>query len=311
MSLPSAGRRVNGKTSMEERTYTIPNRFGLRAILLGMAIFAIVFTVGLAVEAELRIVAPLLSFVVLVCLAQMVFGWIPRIASALVGGFVFPASAYIDPLFDGEFHLQRVSAVDLFWLITCGLLAGYFGGVLLAGVFLLADCFGKKREHVYSVPRQFGTGTMLLATTLFAMLFAFLNWAQVRPYQLFFYASFVATVCAAQMFLPRTPRWASMAAGAFFLPLSILSYDRLGRQWRLSTDDSLSMLATALIGLVIGYLGGTLIAGIFLISDYVMTFFTRGRISIHPGPAVVDEPMEGGTLTLLAQRASASRRKLS
>ena len=296
---------------MSDRTYTIPNRFGLRAVLLVIAIFAIVFAVTKAVEAELRVVAPVLSFIVLVCLAQMLFGGLPRVASAIVGGLVFPISAYINPMFDGHNRLQSLSWLDLFWFITCGLLAGYLGGVLLAGIFLVADCLRENREKIYVVPRKFGTGTIILATTMFAMLFAVLEWANARPWELFYFTSFIVTVSAAQMFLPRTPRWASVLAGGIFLPLSIMSYSRLGRRWMLSGHDAGSLFQVVVIGLLVGYLGGTLIAGIFLVSDYATRYFSHNRGAMPRVGLIPDEPLEGGTLTMLAERVSARRHKTS
>jgi hypothetical protein len=304
---------------MEDRIYTIPNRFGLRALILVTGIFGVVFGVTQSVQAELRVVAPVLSFIVLICLAQILLGRIPRVASILVGAFVFPMSALIDPLFEGQFVLQPIGWVDLFWLIACGMLAGYMGGVLLAGVFLVADHLQVGRREAYSVPRRFGTGTMLVATTLFAILFAFLKWANARPAELFFYASFVATVAAAQMALPRMPRWASVVAGGVYLPLSMVLFGRMrmGRRWRViraefdSGFDLESILYLAALGLLIGYLGGALIAGIFLVTDYVLKYFSpRGNLEADDKLAA-EESMPRGSLTILAERAMASRQKAS
>jgi MFS family permease len=296
---------------MTDRIYTVPNRFGLFAVLLIMAIFASVFTVTKAVDAQLRVTAPLLSFILLVCLAQMAFGSVPRRASAIVGGLLFPISALVDPIFNGRFRLQTLTSLDWFWLVTCGLLAGYCGGVLLAGIFLISDCLPEKKDRVYSVPQKFGTGTMLLATTMFAILFAILTYAEVRLWQLVFFTSYVVTVSVAQMFVAGSPRWASIFAGGIFLPMSILSYGRVGRYWRLSIDSGVSLLGIVLIGVVVGYLGGALIAGIFLVSDYMVKLLTRPKAKVGDEAMMVDEPMEGGTLSLLAQRAVANRQKAS
>lgn len=301
---------------MVDQTYTIPNRFGLRAILLVTAIFAIVFAVTKAVHAELRVVAPVLGFVLLVCFAQILFGKIPRLASAVVGGVVFPAAAYMNPLFDGLIQVQHLSPVDLFWFTVCGLLAGYLGGVLLAGVFLVADHLQlNDRRRVYCVPRRFSTGTMLLAITLFAIFFAFLNWANARPWQLFFYTSFVVTVGLAQMILPRTPRWASVLAGGVFLPLSVIMFGRM-RRWMMplgdieSIEPIMALVIISVIGLVVGYLGGAMIAGVFLVSDYVVKYFWQGRAVVDRQAVSNDEPLTDGTLSHLAQRAAASRRNV-
>jgi hypothetical protein len=250
------------------RTYTVPNRFGLRAILMATALFAVSFVLLQAVQASLRIVAPAMSFILLIGLAQMVFGKLPRSACAVVGALLFPISAWIDPMFEGRMRTQSIAPIDLFWLVTCGAVAGYVGGVILAGLFLIADQLRQLRGHtVYAVPRRFGMGTLLIATTLFAMLFAFLQWARARPEELFFYTAFVATVSVAQMIFERSPRWASILAGGFYLPLSMLIIPMVrGRGvWR--GTGSIGLIEWAIMGLCIGYLGGALVAGIFLASD--------------------------------------------
>jgi hypothetical protein len=263
------------------RTYTVPNRFGLRAILMGTALFAVTFVLLQAVQASLRILAPAMSFILLIGLAQMVFGKLPRSACALVGAILFPLCAWIDPMFEGRLRTQPIAPIDFFWLCTCGAVAGYVGGVILAGLFLVADQLRQLRGHtVYAVPRRFGMGTLLVATTLFAMLFAFLQWARARPEELFFYSAFVATLSVAQMVFERSPRWASILAGGFYLPLSMLIIPMVrGRGvWR--GTGSVGLIEWTIIGLCIGYLGGALVAGIFLASD----FLAKSVQSHQPSP---------------------------
>jgi hypothetical protein len=306
---------------MQDATYTVPNRFGLRAVLLVVSIFAVVFTLTKAIHVELRAVAPVLSFVVLICVAQMAFGWIPRTASAAVGGLVFPLSAYINPFFDGKWmRLQPIGNVDLFWLVTCGLIAGYLGGALLAGIFLLSDCLQTNRaRRVYAMPRRFGLGTILVATAVFAVLFAALEYTRARPWELIFYASFVATVALSQALLHHAPRWASILAGGVYLPLSIWLFGSNGRRWGIPRhfrfdprdgDVMQVLILAAVIGLLIGYLGGALIAGVFLVSDYIVrcvSLISRRRVNVQLAD---EESLPAGNLTLLAEQAAAARRKL-
>lgn len=262
------------------RTYTVPNRFGLRALLVATALFAVTLVLLQAVQASLRMVAPAMSFILLIGLAQMVFGKLPRSACALVGAILFPVCAWIDPMFEGRMKTQSIGPIDLFWLFTCGAVAGYVGGVILAGMFLVADQLRQLRGHtVYAVPRRFGTGTLLVATTLFAMLFAFLQWARARPEELFFYSAFVATVSVAQMVFERSPRWASVLAGGFYLPLSMLIIPMVrGRGvWR--GTGSIGFIEWTILGLCIGYLGGALVAGIFLASDFLAKSMQRQQPS--------------------------------
>ena len=267
---------------MWNRTYTVPNRFGIRSILIATLLFAVVFTLTKMIDASLRVVAPAMSFVLLIGLAQMLFGSVPRRACVSVGASLFPACAWIDPLFDGRMRIQSIAGIDLFWLFVCGGIAGYLGGVLLAGMFLVADQLRTLRgRSVYAVPRQFGTGTLLLATTLFAVLFAVLKWAGATPQQLFFCSAFVATVSLAQIVFERAPRWASMLAGGVYLPLSMLNIPVFYRRPIQDTSFS-NVFRLVLIGLCIGYLGGAIIAGIFLAMDYVAKLGQRREPMTKP-----------------------------
>jgi hypothetical protein len=116
------------------------------------------------------------------------------------------------------------------------------------------------------------------------MLFAFLQWARARPEELFFYTMFVATVSIAQMVFERSPRWASILAGGFYLPLSMMVIPMVrGRGiWR--GTGSFSLMTWVMIGLCIGYLGGALVAGIFLASDF-LTKLVQRRQQSPPTPA--------------------------
>lgn len=262
---------------MAYRTYRVPSRFGTRELLLMTSLVAVVVALTQSIEASLRIVAPGMGFVLLVGMAQMVFGNVPRLASAMAGVILFPVCAWIDPWFEGQRVTQAISSVDMCWLVICGGIAGYLGGALLAGIFLVADHFRVARAgSVYSVPRRFGTGTLLLATTVFAVLFAILQYARARPEEMFFYTAFVGTVSVSQMVFERSPRWASILAGGVYLPLSMVVIPAVrGRQvWRGVANVDVGELVV--IGLCVGYIGGALIAGIFLGCDFTnRLFFSR------------------------------------
>jgi hypothetical protein len=99
------------------------------------------------------------------------------------------------------------------------------------------------------------------------------------------------------------------------LPFSIWLFgnSRRGMLPRMRFDSSIDyenfLLMVALAGLAVGYLGGTLIAGLFLISDYIVRFFAMWN---HRQPHTVqhvDEPLARGTLTRLAEQAVTARRE--
>jgi len=120
----------------------------------------------------------------------------------------------------------------------------------------------------YSVPRRFGIGTALFVTTLFGAFFGFMTWARAPLFLILFYSSFFICVSLAQMVLHRVPRVASMVAGALFLPASagiaILARDGLeGIRWGWLVGG----FWLGVIGIGVGYVGGTLLAGAFMIAE--------------------------------------------
>lgn len=301
---------------MQEGNTTL-SRFGWRSVLL---VAGSIVWVGVAIpliQARVRPLAPILLFIILTGIAQGVFGRIPRLAATWVGAALVVGAALINPVFEGHKRLQSVGLVDVLLLASCGWVMGYLVAPLMTGILEGANRMrGSRSPRVYAVPRRFSTGAILLATTCFAVLFGVLNYAQARPWELFFYASFVATVSLFQAVFQRSPRWASIVAGGFFLPVSMLLFAtqgrrsllpriRLDRGW--SFDDFL--LAAMLVGILVGYLGGTLIAGVFLISDFIVRLIAPG--SVPPRPAIdrlETEAIPSGTLSRLAERAVAARR---
>lgn len=296
----------------------IPVRqFTRELVVAGAGITAAVGGLSLVLDAQLQPLAPLLLFVVLLGLAQMIFHRLSLRTATLMGAVIFPAAAVTDPWLKGALRYQEVGVLDALWLAAAGGVTGYLGGGLMLHLFEVGAAMQSGHAaRVYSVPRRFGIGTILLATTLFAVLFGVLNYARARPWELFFYASFVATVSLFQAVFQRAPRWASILAGGFFLPLSMIIFGSMGRRWllpRVRVDSLLGpesfLLIAGLIGMVVGYLGGTLIAGVFLVSDYVVRFF--GSWAAHKAAVerIDAEVVPGGTLSLLAERAAAARRE--
>jgi hypothetical protein len=71
------------------------------------------------------------------------------------------------------------------------------------------------------------------------------------------------------------------------------------------------LLGAALIGLGVGYIGGTLIAGIFLVSDYLVRAFQLSISRERTAVSLDDDLVPSGTLTQLAERAAAIRREMN
>lgn len=130
------------------------------------------------------------------------------------------------------------------------------------------------RDQNYQVPRRFGLRAALIATAVFALLLSVIKWTDASPVALIFYASFVMVVGAAQVVFERSPRLSSILAGALFLLLV--------KTWAFIFDNGLEPISnglfmglfseghlvfTLLYGALYGYLSGTLLAGVYLVTD--------------------------------------------
>ena len=135
------------------------------------------------------------------------------------------------------------------------------------------------------VPRQFGVGTLLIITTMYAVLFAVLRVCGASPTDYAVVGLFFFAVGLGQMFLfkGQQPRRASMIAGVGFVVIGIILLRLLGG---LITIDMESLWAGAFYGMTCGYLAGALIAGVFLVIDKLRNFSGksrgRGRTATRP-----------------------------
>ena len=136
----------------------------------------------------------------------------------------------------------------------------------------------------YVVPKRFGLRTLLFVTTFFGLIFAAAKATPAPAIALIFYSSFLVFISLAQMLLPQYPRLASILAGALFMPAGVYGaeFTPLGAEFipkvlpGLTGQNELQWLIV--IGGFLGYLGGTLLAGIFMVSDLLARF---SRLSIR------------------------------
>jgi len=132
----------------------------------------------------------------------------------------------------------------------------------------------RPRDH-YQVPRRFGLRAVLVIVALFAALLSVVKWTDVSPVVLFFYASFVLVVGGAQVVFERSPRLGSILAGAAFLPiLKFAAFEVEGRLDEINVGPFMglvsadgSLVYTLVFGALYGYLGGTLLASLFMALD--------------------------------------------
>jgi hypothetical protein len=131
-----------------------------------------------------------------------------------------------------------------------------------------------QRPPDFVVPKTFGMSAILGIMTALAMLFACLRWLDAWPVFYFFFSALALVICLAQMFYGKTPRLASIVAGAVTLPLFSLGAV-------LFDDDVHPGFLCLLIGFVpfgafMGYLTGTCAAGVFLVMD-ILEPYLHGR----------------------------------
>jgi len=143
-------------------------------------------------------------------------------------------------------------------------------------------------------PRRFGIGTLFVVTAVFAVVFALLRAMGTSPTVYLVVASFFATIALGQVLLfeGRHPRAASIIAGMAFLPSAYLC---VAGQTAYTTGDFpeteilLNAVGTLMLcGLLAGYLGGGLLAGVFLVLDRVKGWAGGATTPIAPYPPPED-----------------------
>ena len=132
------------------------------------------------------------------------------------------------------------------------------------------------------VPRRFGLGTLFVWTTLFSGLFL-LTGALEAPWPVVAVISgFLVLIAVAQWYFGegRRAREASMIVGAVYYPIAIVIV--LGPQdvfvsAMRSSSFALQGALIMVVGAVLGYLAGTLVAGVFLVAYWIDRAFAKWR----------------------------------
>jgi hypothetical protein len=123
-----------------------------------------------------------------------------------------------------------------------------------------------RTPDAYSVPRKFSLRAVLMFMGLFAVLLALVRMAELPPSVPIFYMVFLALIAVSQMVFERSPRAASMLTGVVYLPVCHLLAPDVREHLRFSPIGE-NLLIMAVVGGFLAYLGGTLAAGAFLVSD--------------------------------------------
>ena len=124
------------------------------------------------------------------------------------------------------------------------------------------------------VPRRFGVGTLLVITTMYAMLFAILRACGASPLVFVVLALLFTAVGLGQIFLfkGQRPQRASMIAGAcFFVGLYVVYRVVIGDEYFYLPFAPFDPVEGAFFGAIYGYFAGLLTAGTFLVIDKLLT----------------------------------------
>jgi hypothetical protein len=127
-------------TSTRSGAYSVPNRFGIGALLAFMTLFAMILSVVRRADPAIWIYWYIGVLGLSVCLAQMLSGQQPRLISIAVGAVCLPlfmAIGFWDDVSSGPRLEQLVLGLPC--LAVVGGVAGYLTGAMAAGVFLLGD----------------------------------------------------------------------------------------------------------------------------------------------------------------------------
>lgn len=158
-----------------------------------------------------------------------------------------------------------------------------FGSLLSIVTFasaclLVARLFSEWRKRAghslpSSAPRRFGTGTLMFVVLLVSFFFAISQWLELPPSVSVTVATFTGLIAGLQMWLQGLPRAASVGAGALLVPVAaVVTYQVNGGSthpvWvRLTStlsDITFVVAHLVLVGALLGYVAGALVAGLFL-----------------------------------------------
>jgi hypothetical protein len=120
---------------------------------------------------------------------------------------------------------------------------------------------------LYSFPRRFGLGTLLVLTLAFGILTAFCRWQEWPDEIVLGVLLFFGLVSAAQFAFERAPREASVLTGSIVLAAALLAWRATHTSrlpWFMRLDISFFTAFGALAGGFVGYCTGTLVGSVFM-----------------------------------------------
>ena len=147
-------------------------------------------------------------------------------------------------------------------------------GSELAGLFR----FDPPTPAQYVVPRTFGMSAILGIMTALAVLFGGFRLYDAHPVLYLFFGVQVLVICIAQMLYGQTPRFASAVSGGILLPVFLIGWIVLWDQ-RMARGALCLFMISVPLGAFLGYITGTMAAGVFLVMDAAEKFLTGAESS--------------------------------
>ncbi|MCR9295739.1 MAG: hypothetical protein NXI32_23725 [bacterium] len=145
----------------------------------------------------------------------------------------------------------------------------------------LEDTLGSES---YGAPRVFDLFTLLAVTLAFALMFALLRLIEPLllsdlPLVAISLGTFVTLIAIAQLALwgGNKPRLASVVAGPAIWFVIAMGLTARNPQNYLSIFAMLGLLGSSILGVLAGYLGGAVVAGVFLVADTFRKRFVNPR----------------------------------
>jgi len=135
---------------------------------------------------------------------------------------------------------------------------------------------------VYSVPRRYDLATLMAVTLAYALLFGAMRLLQAPPALIGFVSLFITLVGLGQalLFRGRRPRAASIVVGVLSLEawlawLLIQAYAETRPPGEVIFFFAFMAIFFVFLGTLLGYIAGTVIAGVFLVADLIRQLLRR------------------------------------
>lgn len=133
----------------------------------------------------------------------------------------------------------------------------------------------------YQVPKRFGMGPLMGMMLLYSLIFAGLRWGGAPHWTYLFLGLLGVVIGFGQMQGESNPRFSSILTGAVALPgcmLAFMAFVGL-MEGRIDPGDLLAGACLSFVmffvGGIVGYLVGTVLAGVFLVGDQAEQAFYR------------------------------------